>query len=76
LRIGKEKVMVSVRNKIIAYIEACKNDEETEEMDKCLFSFTEKELKIMNGGHCAYVNALDENGKSILGKLVKDFITD
>lgn len=31
-------------------------------------------LKVMSGTHCAYVNATDENGESILGKLVKDFI--
>jgi len=31
-------------------------------------------LKIMNGRHCAYVNAVDQDGQSILGKLVLDFI--
>lgn len=31
-------------------------------------------LKKMNGTHCAYVNASDENGTSIFGKLVVDFI--
>lgn len=39
------------------------------------FGHCEKvELKIMNGTHCAYVDAVDANGKSILGKIVKDFI--
>ena len=33
-------------------------------------------LKVMHGTHCAYVGALDENGNSILGKLVCDFISD
>lgn len=32
------------------------------------------ELKIMNGTHCAYINAIDENGKSVFGKLIFDFI--
>lgn len=31
-------------------------------------------LKLMHGTHCAYVNALDENGESILGKLIYEFI--
>ena len=39
------------------------------------FGHSEKvKLKLMNGGHCAYVNTLDQNGQSILGKLVEDFI--
>ena len=32
------------------------------------------ELKVMQGGHCAYVRAADENGDSVLGKLVLEFI--
>ena len=32
------------------------------------------QLKIMNGGHCAYVNAVDQNGESVFGKLVMGFI--
>ena len=32
------------------------------------------ELKLMNGTHCAYVYAADENGESVFGKIVKDFI--
>ena len=39
------------------------------------FGHSEKvEFKIMNGTHCAYVDAVDANGKSIFGKTVKDFI--
>ncbi len=39
------------------------------------FGHTENvKLKIMNGTHCAYVNAVDQNGDSILGKLVEEFI--
>lgn len=39
------------------------------------FGYGEKvALKIMNGTHCAYVNAADEQGDSVLGKLIKDFI--
>ena len=32
------------------------------------------ELKEMHGGHCAYVGARDENGDSVLGKIVADYI--
>ncbi len=35
---------------------------------------TNAELKVMHGNHCQYVTALDENGDSIFGKLVCDFI--
>lgn len=39
------------------------------------FGHSEKiELKIMHGTHCAYINALDANGESVFGKIVKDFI--
>ena len=39
------------------------------------FGYSEKiELKVMNGKHCAYVNAKDQNGESVLGKLVIEFI--
>ena len=39
------------------------------------FGHSEKtELKIMNGTHCAYVNATDSNGKSVFGEIVKDFM--
>ena len=31
-------------------------------------------LKVMHGGHCAYVNAVDDNNESILGKLIYNFI--
>lgn len=31
-------------------------------------------LQIMNGKHCAYVNAADEKGDSVFGKLIYDFI--
>ncbi len=32
------------------------------------------QLKIMNGTHCAYVGATDQNGESVFGKLVMEFI--
>lgn len=32
------------------------------------------QLKIMHGSHCAYVNAVDHNGESILGRMVTEFI--
>ncbi len=39
------------------------------------FGHTENiQLKIMNGKHCAYIGAADENGESIFGKLVEAFI--
>ena len=41
---------------------------------KC-FGYSEKvKLKIMNGTHCAYVNAVDQNGNSVFGKMVTEFI--
>lgn len=41
------------------------------------FGHTENvQLKVMNGRHCAYVNAVDENGESVFGKLVLPFIND
>ena len=41
------------------------------------FGHSEKvQLKVMNGTHCAYVNAVDENGKSVFGKMVLAFIDD
>ena len=39
------------------------------------FGHSEKvHLKVMNGKHCAYVNAVDPNGKSVFGKIVTEFI--
>ncbi len=39
------------------------------------FGHSEKvQLKIMNGTHCAYVNAVDQNGKSVFGKIATAFI--
>ena len=39
------------------------------------FGHTENvKLNVMHGTHCAYVNTVDENGDSILGKLVLEFI--
>ena len=39
------------------------------------FGHIEKvQLKLMNGTHCAYVGAIDQNGESVLGKLVTEFI--
>ena len=41
------------------------------------FGHTENvQFKVMNGRHCAYVNALDESGESVFGKLVLPFIND
>lgn len=31
-------------------------------------------LKVMHGGHCAYVDAVDDNNESVFGKLIYDFI--
>lgn len=36
--------------------------------------FEKVQLKVMNGTHCAYVGATDQNGESVLGKLVTEFI--
>lgn len=36
--------------------------------------FKKVQLKVMNGKHCAYVGATDQNGESIFGKIVKEFI--
>lgn len=33
-------------------------------------------LKIMNGKHCAYVNAADQNGESVFGAIVAEFILE
>lgn len=39
------------------------------------FGYSDKvKLKIMNGGHCAYVGAEDENGESVFGKIITEFI--
>lgn len=39
------------------------------------FGYSEKvELKVMNGKHCAYVNAVDQNSESVFGKTVTAFI--
>ena len=39
------------------------------------FGYEDKvQLKIMNGKHCAYVKNIDEDGKSVFGKLVIPFI--
>ena len=32
--------------------------------------------RVMHGRHCAYVSAIDENGDSIFGKIVREFISD
>jgi hypothetical protein len=32
------------------------------------------ELRIMHGRHCSHNSALDENGESVFGKLISDFI--
>ena len=36
--------------------------------------FEKVQLKVMNGTHCAYVGDTDQNGESVLGKLVTEFI--
>jgi len=36
--------------------------------------FEKVQLKVMNGTHCAYVGAADQNGESVLGKLATEFI--
>lgn len=41
---------MEIKNKVLAYIEACKKDEDVDEMDSCLMAFTEKELTYMNKG--------------------------
>lgn len=33
-------------------------------------------LKVASGGHCSYVRALDENGDSVFGKLIYEWLTD
>lgn len=39
------------------------------------FGHAEKvQLKVMNGTHCAYVGAADQNGESVFGKIIKEFI--
>lgn len=38
------------------------------------FNYKEPDLKIMHGGHCAYISKVDEKGDSILGKLVLEYI--
>lgn len=41
------------------------------------FGHSEKvQLKIMNGKHCAYVDATDQNDESVFGKLVMNFIRE
>lgn len=32
------------------------------------------QLKVMNGKHCSYVKAVDDNGESVFGKIVLEFI--
>ena len=32
-------------------------------------------LKVMNSTHCAYNEAIDENGESVFGKVVLEFIS-
>lgn len=36
--------------------------------------FEKVQLKVMNGTHCAYVEATDQNGESLFGKIVASFI--
>ena len=36
--------------------------------------FEKMQLKVMNGTHCAYVGATDQNGESVIGKLIAEFI--
>lgn len=39
-----------------------------------IYFMAKVKLKIMNGKHCAYVNAIDENGDSVFGKLIYNYI--
>ena len=34
------------------------------------------QLELMNGTHCAYVKAVDQNGESVFGKIVSAFIKE
>ena len=41
------------------------------------FGYSEKvTLKIMQGTHCAYINAVDDENESVFGKIVNDYISD
>ena len=39
-----------MKDRVINYIRACQIEDDTAEMDKALFAFTEADLKIMSGG--------------------------
>lgn len=41
---------MELRKKVSKYIIACMDDDNTDQMDKCLMDFTEQELHIMYGG--------------------------
>ena len=38
------------------------------------FEFEKYDHVVMHGKHCAYCKAVDENGESVLGKMILDFI--
>ncbi len=38
------------------------------------FNYDEPDLRIMNGGHCAYISKIDENGNSVLGQIILEYI--
>ncbi len=41
------------------------------------FGYSDKvKLKIMNGGHCAYIAAEDESEESVFGKIIAEFINE
>ena len=40
------------------------------------FGYSDYKYKLMHGTHCHYVNMLDENGDSVLGKIAYEFIEE
>ena len=38
------------------------------------FQYKAPDLKVMNGSHCEYVTKIDENGDSVLGQIVMEYI--
>ena len=40
------------------------------------FGHTNFDHRVMHGNHCEYCKKLDENGESVMGQLISDFISD
>ena len=40
------------------------------------FGYTGFDHKLIHGSHCAYYEAIDENGDSVIGKMILDFISE